>query len=81
MYLQTVDEGRKAELDRVSANVHYQIAKGFTEKDAEATAIALVEDYPGVVMRILSKKYIKHMATLEALSTLMKNYDDIGGLS
>lgn len=74
------DEKRKAEMDRVSANVHYQIALNFTEKDAEATAIALVEKYPGIVMRILSKKYIKHLATLEALSTLMNTYEEIGGI-
>ena len=76
----TIDEERKAELDRVSANIHYQVAQNFTEKDAEATAIARVEKYPGMVMRILSKKYIKHLATLEALSALMNTYDEIGGI-
>ena len=39
----TIDEKRKAELDRVSANVHYEIARNFTEKDAEATIRAIVE--------------------------------------
>ena len=81
MYIQTVDEKKKAEMDRVSANIHYKTAKNLTEKDAEATAIALVEDHPGMVMQVLSKKYIKHLATLEALSTLMSTYDEIGGLS
>ena len=71
-----MDEQRKAELDRVSANVHYTMAQNFTEQDAEATARALVEKYPGMVMKILSKKYIKHLATLEALSTLMQTWND-----
>lgn len=81
MYKQTVDEKKKAELDRVSANIHYQIAKNFTEKDAEGAILALVEEYPGLVWRTLSRKYVKHLATLEALSTLMQSYDEIGGLS
>lgn len=74
--IQFVDEDRKAEMDRVSANVHYSIAKNFTEQDAEATIRAIVEEYPGMVMKILSKKYIKHLATLEALSTLMQTWND-----
>ena len=79
--IRVVDEDRNAELDRVCANVHYQIAKNFSEKDAEATIRALVEEYPGMVMKILSKKYIKHLATLEALSTLMNSWTEEGGLS
>ena len=34
-YLNTVSLDRQAEMDRVSQNVHYQIAKNFTEQDAE----------------------------------------------
>lgn len=74
--LQFIDEDRKAELDRVSANIHYQIAQNFTEQDAEGAIKAIVEKYPGLVMRTLSKKYIKHLATLEALSTLMSTWND-----
>ena len=66
-----VDEDRKAEMDRVSANVHYQIAKNFTEQDAEATVRAIVENYPGLVMKVLSSEYIRNLAALEAMSGFM----------
>ena len=66
--VKTIDEKRKAELDRVSANVHYEIARNFTEKDAEATIRAIVEKYPGLVMKVLSSEYIRNLAALEAMS-------------
>ena len=69
--IQIIDEDRRAELDRVSANVHYEIAKNFTEKDAEATIRAIVEEYPGLVMKVLSSEYIRNLAALEAMSGFM----------
>lgn len=69
--IKTIDEKRKAELDRVSANVHYEIARNFTEKDAEATIRAIVEKYPGLVMKVLSSEYIRNLAALEAMSGFM----------
>jgi predicted ArsR family transcriptional regulator len=69
--INTIDEKRKAELDRVSANVHYEIARNFTEKDAEATIRAIVEKYPGLVMKVLSSEYIRNLAALEAMSGFM----------
>lgn len=69
--VKTIDEKRKAELDRVSANVHYETAKNFTEKDAEATIRAIVEKYPGLVMKVLSSEYIRNLAALEAMSGFM----------
>lgn len=69
--INTIDEKRKAELDRVSANVHYEIARNFTEKDAEATIRAIVEKYPGLVMKVLSNEYIRNLAALEAMSGFM----------
>lgn len=72
--IEIVDEDRRAELDRVSANVHYQIAKNFTEQDAEATIKAIIEKYPGLVMKVLSKKYIHNLAALETLDSFMKSW-------
>ena len=66
--IETIDEDRRAELDRVSANIHYEIAKNFTEQDAEATIRAIVETYPGLVMKVLSSEYIRNLAALEAMS-------------
>ena len=66
--IEIIDEDRRAELDRVSANVHYEIAKNFTDQDAEATIRAIVETYPGVVMKVLSSEYIRNLAALEAMS-------------
>ena len=75
-YLNTVSLDRQAEMDRVSQNVHYQIAKNFTEQDAEGTITALVEKYPGLVMKILSQRFVKNLATLEAMNTFMKGWSD-----
>lgn len=71
---QMVDLDRKAEMDRVSANVHYQIAQNFTEQDAEATIRAMVEKYPGIVMKVLSKRYIKNLATLDAMHAFLSDW-------
>lgn len=71
---QMVDLDRKAEMDKVSANVHYQIAQNFTEQDAEAVIRAMVEKYPGLVMKTLSKRYVKNLATLEAVHAFMTDW-------
>lgn len=71
---QMVDMDRKAEMDKVSANVHYQMAKNFTEQDAEATIRAMVEKYPGIVMKVLSKRYIKNLATLDAMHAFLSDW-------
>lgn len=71
---QMVDLDRKAEMDKVSANVHYQIAQNFTEQDAEATIRAMVEKYPGIVMKVLSKRYIKNLATLDAMHAFLSDW-------
>ena len=65
-------EEAKERLDRVSANEHYELGKTLSESDAEAMIISLVEKYPGIVMKILSQKYIKNLATLEAMSSFME---------
>ena len=75
-YLNTVSLDRQAEMDRVSQNVHYQIAKNFTEQDAEGTIKALVERYPGLVMKVLSQRFVKNLATLEAMDSFMRAWSD-----
>ena len=72
--IQIVDEDRRAELDRVSANVHYEIAKNFTEQDAEATIKAIVETYPGIVLKVVSKDYIHSLAHIDAITTLVEGW-------
>jgi hypothetical protein len=71
-----VDLDRQEAMDRASANIHYQMAKNFTEQDAEATIKAMVEVYPGLVMKILSKKYVKNLATLDAMHTFLKDWSE-----
>jgi hypothetical protein len=71
-----VDLDRQEAMDRASANIHYQMAKNFTEQDAEATIKAMVEVYPGMVMKILSKKYVKNLATLDAMHTFLTDWSD-----
>lgn len=72
--IQIVDEDRKAEMDRVSANVHYQVAKNFTDQDAEATIRAIVEEKPGLVMKVLSSEYIRNLAALETINSFMERW-------
>ena len=74
--LQVVDMDRQAEMQRVSKNIHYQLAKNFDESDAEGTITALVERYPGLVMKILSQRFIKNLATLEAMNSFMKEWSN-----
>lgn len=71
-----VDLDRQEAMDRASANIHYQMAKNFTEQDAEATIKAMVEIYPGLVMKILSKKYLKNLATLDAMHTFLTDWSE-----
>ena len=71
-----VDLDRQEAMDRASANIHYQMAKNFTEQDAEATIKAMVEVYPGLVMKILSKKYVKNLATLDAMHTFLTDWSE-----
>ena len=68
------DIDRVDNMNRVSADVHYQIAKGMSESDAEGTIRALVEKYPGIVMRVLSQVSIRNLATLEALDGMMQRW-------
>lgn len=72
--IQIVDEDRKAEMDRVSANVHYQVAKNLTDQDAEATIRAIVEEKPGLVMKVLSSEYIRNLAALETINSFMERW-------
>lgn len=74
--LRMVDLDRQAELDRVSQDVHYQIAKTFSEQDAEGAIKALVEKYPGLVMKILSQRFVHNLATLEAMDSFMKAWSN-----
>lgn len=71
-----VDLDRQEAMDRASANIHYQMAKNFTEQDAEATIKAMVEVYPGLVMKTLSKKYVKNLATLDAMHTFLTDWSE-----
>jgi hypothetical protein len=71
-----VDLDRQEAMDRASANIHYQMAKNFTEQDAEATIKAMVEVYPGMVMKTLSKKYVKNLATLDAMHTFLTDWSE-----
>ena len=73
--LQYIDIDKQDELNRVSANVHYNIALGFDESDAEGTIQALVEKYPGLVMKALSRRFITNLSTLEAMNTLMRAWE------
>ena len=70
--LQMVDIDRMDGLNEVSKNAHYQIAMGFSESDAEGAIEAILDKYPGIVLKAVSKKYIRNLATLEAMNTLMK---------
>lgn len=72
--IEIIDEDRRAELDRVSANIHYEIAKNFTEQDAEATVKAIVETYPGIVLRVVSKDYIHSLAYMDAMASVTEAY-------
>lgn len=72
--LQFVDIDKMEGLNEVSRNAHYNIALGFDESDAEGTIQALVEKYPGLVLKAISKSYIKNLATLEAMDTFMRNW-------
>ena len=71
---EVIDIDKMDKMNEVSANVHYQIALGFDESDAEGTIRALVEKYPALVIKVLSKRYIKNLATLEAMETFMKGW-------
>ena len=67
---------RLAEMRRVSSDMHYQIAMGFDEADAEGTAKALMKKYPGIVMKVVANSYIKNTATLEALGDMIVRWQD-----
>lgn len=64
----------KERLERVSANEHYRLGMTLNENDAEAMTMAMVDKYPGMVMKVLTQKYIKNLATLEAMHTFMENW-------
>ena len=70
------DLDRVAEMNRVSAEVHYNIAKSFDESDAEGTIRALVEKYPGIVMKVVANSCIRNTATLEALGDMIVRWQD-----
>lgn len=72
--LNFIDLDKQIELDRVSANIHYQIAQTFSEQDAEGAIRAIVEKYPGIVMKVLAKRYIHNLATLEAVGAMLKEW-------
>ena len=72
--LNIVDLDRQAEMNRVSAQVHYNIAKSFDESDAEGTIKALVEKYPALVIKVLAKDHIHNLATLEAMDNFLKGW-------
>ena len=74
VYLKTVDDERREELNKVSSDVHYNIAMAFDESDAEGTIKALVEKYPGLVIKALSQRFIHNLATLEAMDSFMRNW-------
>lgn len=63
-------------MKRVSANIHYDIAMGFDEADAEGTARALMKKYPGIVMKVVANSYIRNTATLEALGDMIVRWQD-----
>lgn len=70
--IEMIDLDRKQEMNRVSADVHYQIAMGFDESDAEGTIKALVEKYPNIVIKVLGRSYINNLATLEAMDAFLQ---------
>lgn len=63
-------------MKRVSANIHYDIAMGFDESDAEGTARALMKKYPGIVMKVVANSYVRNTATLEALGDMIVRWQD-----
>lgn len=56
--------------------MHYQIAMGFDEADAEGTAKALMKKYPGIVMKVVANSYIRNTSTLEALGDMIVRWQD-----
>ena len=69
-----VDLDRKEKMNKVSADVHYNIAMGFDESDAEGTIKALVEKYPALVIKVLSKAHIRNLETLEAMDSFLNQW-------
>lgn len=65
-----------ARMKEVSANVHYDIAMGYDEADAEGTARALMKKYPGIVMKVVANSYVRNTATLEALGDMIVRWQD-----
>lgn len=63
-------------MKRASANIHYDIAMGFDESDAEGTARALMKKYPGIVMKVVANSYVRNTATLEALGDMIVRWQD-----
>ena len=72
--LNMIDLDKRSQMNKVSAEVHYNIAKGFDESDAEGTIKALVEKYPALVIRVLAKAHIRNLATLEAMDGFLNQW-------
>ena len=67
---------RLAEMRRVSSDMHYQIAMGFDEAEAEGTAKALMKKYPGIVMKVVANSNVRNTATLAALGDMIVRWQD-----
>ena len=62
-------------LEEVIAKEHYNLAMNFTEEEAEQVLRALLKKYPGLYIKLVSQRYVKNLATLEAMHTFMKNWE------
>lgn len=65
----------KVKLEKVIADEHYNLAMNFSEEEAEAVLRALLKKYPGLYIKLISKKYVKNLATLEAMHTFMESWE------
>lgn len=55
--------------NKVSGEETYRICHNMSENDAEAGMNAFLDKYPGLYMKVLSQRYIKNLATLEAMES------------
>ena len=65
---------RLAEMRRVSSDMHYQIAMGFDESDAEGTIKALIKKYPDIVINTLYQSFIENDTALKKLDDLLQGW-------
>ena len=58
----------------MSSDMHYQIAMGFDESDAEGTIKALIKKYPDIVINTLYQSFIENDTALKKLDDLLQGW-------